>query len=93
MSFPLRRGRLTQHPTEFCPSLALLSYTTYGRAGPRPFERLRIMQKIINFLETSKVPNNYMVNTLSNVIYFYFLGADIIITYFVPQLLDWLSEN
>ena len=34
-----------------------------------------------------------MVNTLSNVIYFYFLGADIIITYFVPQLLDWLSEN
>ena len=35
-----------------------------------------------------------MVNTLSNVIFFfYFLGADIIITYFVPQLLDWLSEN
>ena len=25
--------------------------------------------------------------------FFDFLGADIIITYFVPQLLDWLNEN
>ena len=44
-------------------------------------------------METSKVPNNYMENTLLNVIYFYSLGADIIITYFVPQLLDWLVKT
>jgi len=54
VSFPLKRGRLSQHPTEFRPSLALLSYSTYGRAGPRPFERLRIMQKIIHFFGNIK---------------------------------------